>query len=199
LVALLSCALFFALGRAVGRDPDPGWMMRFEVTWVNHATDVAVALTWFGYAIVIAPICVALLLVAWRIPAWRSRVIFAIIAVLIAWQGADLFQHLFARPRRLDWVVKHETAFSYPSSHAAVATAFYALCAAFIARSTLRYKALVAGALIVLSAGILWSRLALGAHYVTDLAGGVLWGVTVVAALAAAYPINVFGRLAEHR
>jgi membrane-associated phospholipid phosphatase len=190
--ALLFFGAFWGLGSGVGRAADPAWLMSAEAAWVNHSTLIAWWLTWFGLAYALAPICVALIVVAIVRPQWRWRVAFAIVALLLAWRGADLFQHLFARPRRLDWVVKHETAFSYPSSHAAIATCFYLLLAAFAARSALPGRAVIACVLSLLAIGILWSRLALGAHYLTDIAGGVLWGTVVVAALAACWPTNVF-------
>ena len=107
--------------------------------------------------------------------------------------GADFFQHAFARPRRLDWVVKHETAFSYPSSHAAIAVGFYLLWAEFVRRSDLpsRVRGPLALLLAAVAVGILWSRLALGAHYVTDLFGGALWALAVIAAGLTAFPTKV--------
>jgi membrane-associated phospholipid phosphatase len=192
LAALVFFAAFWGLGHAVGRAPDAAWLMQPEASWVNHSTLIAWWFTWFGFAYVLVPICVVLVAIAIRYPQWRWRVAFAILALLLAWRGADLFQHLFARPRRLDWVVKHETAFSYPSSHAAIATGFYLLLAVFVARSALRGRAAIVAALCLLVLGIVWSRLALGAHYLTDVVGGTLWGVVVVAALAACWPTNVF-------
>lgn len=159
-----------------------------EASWVNHSALVAWWFTWFGYAYVLVPFCVALIGIAIIYPQWRLRAAFAIVALLLAWQGADFFQHFFARPRRLDWVVKHETAFSYPSSHAAIATGFYMLLGVF----TWRVNRVGGTLLVILGIAIIWSRLALGAHYLTDLLGGFLWGVTVVSALAAVIPINVF-------
>ena len=88
--------------------------------------------------------------------------------------------------------MKHETAFSYPSSHTAIATAFYLLLAVFVARSALRDRVWLATAPALLALGIMWSRLALGAHYLTDVVGGVLWGSAIVATLAACWPTNVF-------
>lgn len=171
--------------------------MAGEVAWVNHSTLVAWWLTWFGFAYALVPICLLLVALAWRNPAWRPRTGFAIVSLLLSWQGADAFQKFFMRPRRLDWVVKHETAYSYPSSHAAIVFGFYAVLAVFAWQSRTRYGRM-AGALIgLLGAGILWSRLALGAHYASDLAGGALWGATVVGALASVWPRNVFEGLSS--
>ena len=51
-------------------------------------------------------------------------------------------------------------------------------------------RTVVAPLLALWACGIIWSRLALGAHYVTDLIGGVLLGTTALAlatAIAAAF------------
>jgi len=191
-IALVAFLLTFALGHAVGREPDPGAMYFVETTWVNHATLIAELLTWLCYPYVLAPICVALIVVAIRTPEWRGPIAFSIFALLLAWLGADLAQRFFARPRRLDWIVKHETSFSYPSSHATIVTAFYLLWSMLIARSALPGRATVAVLLALAGFGIMWSRLALGAHYLTDIAGGVLLGVALVGTLSALWPTNVF-------
>ena len=189
-------ALFFALGKAVGHNPDPAWLLTIEASWVNHGTLIAWWLTWLGYPYVLVPLSLIAILVAIRYPQWRVRVVVSLIVLLLAWQGADFFQHFFARPRRLDWVVKHETAFGYPSSHASIAVGFYFLWALFLRQSNLKYRNVWFAVLAALSIGIMWSRLALGAHYLTDIIGGVLWGTTLIALAAALAPINVFGRLA---
>ncbi|HET9029687.1 MAG TPA: phosphatase PAP2 family protein [Candidatus Aquilonibacter sp.] len=189
---LAAFALFGGIGHFVGHRPDPDWLLTIEASWVNHSTLVAWWFTWCGYAYVLVPACLALIVLAVMRPAWRWRVAFAIVALLLAWQGADFFQHVFARPRRLDWVVKHETAFSYPSSHAAIATAFYMLLGVFAWRSRWRFGRLAGSLLVLLALTIIWSRLALGAHYLTDLIGGALWGATVVCVLGALAPMNVF-------
>ena len=191
-ITLSALVAFVFLGRGLGEAPDVPWLLAVEQTWVGHAALIAWWLTWLGYVYVLAPACLALIVVAIRFPQWRPHAIFSIIAMLLAWQGADFFQHYFARPRRLDWIVKHETAFSYPSSHAAIATAFYLLWSVFVARSHLGGRAWVALILALLGFGILWARLALGAHYFTDILGGALWGIAVVGALAALWPTNVF-------
>lgn len=189
--------MFFALGRAVGHNPDPAWLLTIEASWVNHGSLIAWWLTWFGYAYALVPACLIAIAIGIRYPQWRWRVAVSIVVLLLAWQGADFFQHVFARPRRLDWVVHHETAFGYPSSHAAIAVGFYVLWAAYAATCALRSRAWLAAALLLLALGIMWSRLALGAHYLTDVIGGALWAKGLLCLAEALTPINVFGRFAR--
>jgi membrane-associated phospholipid phosphatase len=190
---LIWLSFFLELGQYVVVHGEPAALIPIESSLLNHSSLIAWWLTWMGYAYVLGPICLALIAVAWRFPQWRLRVAFGIVVLLLCWIGADFFQHFFARPRRLDWVVKHETAFSYPSSHAAIAVGFYLLWAEIVRRSALpgRVRAPLALTLAAIAAGILWARLALGAHYVTDLLGGALWALTVIAAGVAAFPTKV--------
>ena len=93
-IALVAFALFFLLGHAVGRDPDPDWLMALEVPLVNHSTLIAWWLTWFGYAYILIPICAGLIALAIVRPRWRVRAPFAIVSLLLSWQSADFFQKL---------------------------------------------------------------------------------------------------------
>ncbi|MFZ0030778.1 MAG: phosphatase PAP2 family protein [Candidatus Cybelea sp.] len=190
LVAIVAFACFVALGRYVLANGEPAALWAWQQSLLNHATLLAWWLTWSCFPYVMIPIAVALLIVAWVAPAWRTRILFSIVMLLLCWRGADLFQHLFARPRRLDWVVKHETSFSYPSSHAAIATGFYALWGVMLYMSELprTTKAIGFALLLLFAIAICWSRLALGAHYLTDLAGGVLLAVALVSAGLAVFP-----------
>lgn len=194
LIALVAFGCFVALGMAVVRNGEPPALVPWEQSLVNHSTLIAWWLTWSCYIYVLAPIAVGLLIVAWLAPAWRGRILFSIVVLLLCWRGADFFQHLFARPRQLDWVVKHETSFSYPSSHATIATGFYGLWAVMLYGSELPLAVRrVAGfALVLLAIAICWARLALGAHYLTDLTGGALLAVALVSAVLAIAPINLF-------
>jgi len=191
--AIVAFALFILLGKQVTHYGEPAALLEIERGLLNHSSLIAWWLTWMGYAYVLGPLCLALIAVAWRFPQWRGRVAFAVAVLLAAWLGADYFQHFFARPRRADWVVKHESAFSYPSSHAAIAVGFYMLWGEIIRRSELpeRVRWYLAPVLDVVALGILWARLALGAHYLTDLAGGVLWALAVIAAGMAAASTKV--------
>ena len=194
LAAAIAASLFVTLGFDVTRSGEPATFAAWEHAMLNHGTLIAWWLTWACYPYALAPIAVALLVVAWRVPAWRTRILFSVLMLLLCWRGADLAQHYFMRPRRLDWVVKHEGAFSYPSSHAAIAAGFYGLWAAMLLTADLprRGRAVAGACLAAFAIAICWSRLALGAHYITDLVGGALLAAALVLAGVAALPVKVF-------
>jgi membrane-associated phospholipid phosphatase len=194
LVALVSWALFVLLGTYVVRNGEPAALAALQQALVNHSTLIAWWITWSCYVQVIGPIAILLLIVAYLVKTWRTRIVFSIAMLLLCWRAADFLQHYFARVRPMDWVVKHETTFSYPSSHAAIAFGFYGLWAAMIYWSDLPPGVRRVGALLlaVLTVAICWSRLALGAHYVTDLLGGALLAIGLVAAGLAVVPIAPF-------
>jgi len=197
-VAVIAFAAFYALGVAVVRNGEPAIFLGWEHALDDRSALIAWWLTWSCYIDVLAPIAIILLIVAWLAPAWRGRILFSIVMLLLCWRGADLFQHIFARPRRLDWFVKHESAFSYPSSHAAIATGFYALWGVMLYLSDLPSitRKVAAAALAIFALVICWARLSLGAHYFTDLLGGGLLAVALVSAGVAVVP-NVLRPLAR--
>jgi membrane-associated phospholipid phosphatase len=203
IACVVAAALFAWLGLNVTRNGEPAWLLPLERALEGHSALIAWWLTWSCYIYVLAPVAIILLLLAWRFPAWRGRILFSIVMLVLCWQGADFFQHMFARPRRLDWIVKHEQAFSYPSSHAAIATGFYAVWGVMLLLSELpSVTRKVAGVLLVLFAiAICWARLALGAHYVTDIIGGALLAVALVCAglaiVSAIFRGAVAGRVYE--
>jgi membrane-associated phospholipid phosphatase len=195
--AVIAFGFFLLLGMEVGRHGEPPLLLGWESGWFDHSTLLAWRLTESCYPSVLIPIGFVLLILAGALRNWRARILTTIASLLIAWRGADFFQHYFARPRPVVWVVKHEVTFSYPSSHAAIAIGFYGLWAALLYFSDLPKPVRAIGGLLlaIFAAAICWSRLALGAHYLTDIAGGVLLGLTA-AALCAAFVTAVFGPVA---
>jgi membrane-associated phospholipid phosphatase len=71
------------------------------------------------------------------------------------------------------------------------AVVVYLLWAYYLWRSPLPPWARSAGSIVLTlwALGIMWSRPALGAHYPSDVLGGVLLGVTFVAAGLAVMPV----------
>jgi membrane-associated phospholipid phosphatase len=185
-VALAATAAYVALGLYVTHHP-PLPIDLAGRAFAGHATSLALLFTescWWPALLVLGIIAV---LVAVRYPAWRGRVVFALATTLVAWQVSDGLKVAFGRPRPDYWVLIHEPTYAYSSGHAMFALLVYGLWAWFIWDSDLPrpVRVVVAPLLALWGCGVIWSRLALGAHYVTDLAGGVLLGVTALALASA--------------
>jgi membrane-associated phospholipid phosphatase len=146
------------------------------------------AVTWLGSIRVVAPLTVAGLLLALVARRWREALLLPLVAAL-SWLSVEGLKFAFARPRPpLVNARVLETSFSFPSSHATVAAAFYGVAAYFLIRGLRHDSAkIVVGimaALLVLLVGV--SRVYLGVHFPSDvLAGwmlGLLWFALIVIA-----------------
>ena len=195
-VALVAAILYVALGHAVSHGPPYGIDLAGRALAGQGpngpAPHLALLFTrsclWY-VLVVLGAVAVA---VAIRFPAWRGRVIYALPTTLITWQLSDALKVLFGRPRPEYWKLIHEPTFAYSSGHAMFAVLVYWLWAWFIWNSDLPrgVRIVVAPFLALWGCGVIWSRLALGAHYVTDLIGGILLAATalgVASAIGAAF------------
>jgi membrane-associated phospholipid phosphatase len=186
IVALAAALLCGLLGSSVSEQPPAGIDLAGRAVageW-PHIALVFTASCWWYVLVSLGILSIVLALV---VPAWRARVIFALVTTLAAWKASDVVKDLFARSRPEYWILHHETSASYPSGHAMFAVVVYGLWSYFIATSTLPQplRGVLSAAVALWGAGVIWSRLALGAHFVTDLIGGVLFGITILAAAAA--------------
>jgi len=188
-VALVCAIAYTALGLAVSHRP-PGAFDRSAEPLAGWGVPVAWVFTASCLWPVLATAGVLALALAWRSPAWRVRALFSVALTVIAWQTSDVLKNLFKRARPPYWFFHHETSFSYSSGHALFATIVYGLWAYFIVTSTLpAVLRSTLGALgIAWGLAVIWSRLALGAHYPTDLIGGVLLGLAFLGIGFAAVP-----------
>lgn len=84
----------------------------------------------------------------------------------------------FSRLRPAEWLFRQEVDFSYPSGHAVTGVAYYGgwLVLALASTLPLPLKTIVCAVLVCWALGIGWSRIALGAHHPSDVAGGMLVG-----------------------
>lgn len=198
-VALAAALLYTGLGLAVSHVPPFGIDLAGRAL-AGEAPHLALFFTESCWWPALAGWGLVAILVAIRFPVWRPRVTYAIPTMLVTWQVSDFLKNVFHRPRPEYWRLIHEPTFSYSSGHAMFAVLVYGLWAWFLWRSELpRVVRFVAAPVAALWAcGIIWSRLALGAHYVTDLIGGVLLA-TCALALAAEIHAALSRRLAHAR
>ena len=188
-VALVAGTLYAVLGISVSHRPPVGIDLAGRAL-AGKAPSLALIFTESCWWEMLAALALMAIIVAIGYPAWRARVIYAIPTTLITWQLSDVLKNVFKRPRPEYWTLIHEPTYSYSSGHAMFALMVYWLWAWFIWNSGLpdRVRALVTPLLFLWGCGVIWSRLALGAHYVTDLVGGVLLGATALALASAVAP-----------
>lgn len=170
-------AAFLILGALVSGSP-PGGLDRAAEALTNHGVKLALFFTGAGRFAIFAVLCALLLLFGVvRRPVLVPAAV-AVGALLVAWKVSDILKDAFHRTRPTDWVRIHETSFSYASGHATLALTFYGLLAYTLWRalpaSPARSAVPVVAAVWILATG--WSRLALGAHFATDVLGGYLLG-----------------------
>lgn len=179
--------MYVALGAAVSWRP-PGDVDLAAQALLGHG----LALAYVGYRSGLfqtySALCIVTIVAAIFLPRWRRRVAFAVGALLLTWIVSDRFKEFFHRPRPDHWLLAHESSPSYSSGHAANGLAFYGLWALMIWRSglPLGVRAVASTALFAWSVLIDWSRIAMGAHFATDIVGGWLLAIAVVCALRAA-------------
>lgn len=155
----------------------------------GQATAFAAFLTFTGRGPFIAIASVAAAVILWyaRVPLRIAAII--IVSQLVSQLAIEGFKNVFTRHRPDYWLIGLERGFSYPSGHASTAVTFFCSWAivAWLSSAARDAKLLIAGILVAWAAGIAWSRLALGAHYLTDVAGGLLFGIAWMCAVAAIY------------
>lgn len=93
----------------------------------------------------------------------------------------------FKRVRPENWLLKREGQSSFPSGHAATAAVTFAGIVLLLWRSSLPHELKLWATLPpgIFAVGIGWSRLALSAHYFTDVLGGYALGAAWLCATVA--------------
>ncbi len=175
--AVCAAAGFFALGYRVSHGPLL-WIDRLAIRAYGKSTQLALLFTRTGYGPFITGVIFAATCVALTVPTFLLPLV-AIVAVQLASQvAANAVKVLFRRARPGEWLGRQERSFSYPSGHATTAFAFYGGWLWLANLSTLpdAAKLALAAVLVLWIAGICWSRVALGAHYPSDVLGGALLG-----------------------
>lgn len=147
---------------------------------------VMVAITELGDAAVVVPVLLVVLVwLAWQ-RAWRAA-FYGLAAVA----GATLFAFLMKitlRQVRPAAIFAGWNAYSFPSGHATASAALYGFLVVLICREAApRARVLVTLAAVLLVGAIAFSRLYLGAHWLSDVTAGLAFGVAWVALLGIVY------------
>ena len=179
LIGLAVCC--FAGSTALGIYISHRQFTKFDVetfAFRGHATQLAIFFTRCGYWPALTAI--GFLLCASEF-AVRGQLAFGVVlsaTQLLSQGAANVMKELLHRSRPDDWLYHHELGYSFPSGHATTAVVFFGglvvLAQHLPLSPELRLAATIVPAIFV--AGMPWSRLALSAHYATDVLGGLLLG-----------------------
>ncbi len=184
--------VFFLIGRRISAAP-LGMLDERAVRLRGQATAIAVVFTKSGRSKGLTAACViavGVFLIA-RWPLWVPLVM--ILSQILSQTAVELCKGRFARTRPDYWLVGLEAGHSYPSGHATTGVVFFLGWALVAALSPLPYglKYGVVTLLTLWAAGVSWSRLALGAHYASDVLGGTIFGAGWLCVLLGILPALV--------
>ncbi|WP_417694771.1 VTT domain-containing protein [Roseibium sp.] len=185
---LASMPLFFwFIGEIAPGEP----MVRADVAILNMfdslrspiGDKLMVTITQFGDGIVVTLVAAVITAYLFARKAWRRGTGF-----LIAMAGTALFvpvvKVLLQRSRPMDLYAGAEM-LSVPSGHATLNTVLFGICAVLIAHERSRWaKAGIFSLTAIYIIAIGFSRVYLGAHWLSDVLAGLLFGTAMVAAFA---------------
>ena len=163
-------ALMLSIDRAVPATFD--WLM--------------LGLPWLGTNLTLLPIIALVSLWLWRKEGRGDLALHLVVVSLGSLIMNAVLKDAFGRPRPDLWEHRGQYAWSsYPSGHAIVCTSvFFAIAFMFFRERHWRWPFAVAAILMIV---ILYSRLYLGVHWPTDVAGGCLIGLAWLAATEYAF------------
>ena len=182
MVAFATAAICFAASLALGfyvHERPPTRLDLLAQPLRGAGTPLAAVFTALGrtYGILALALVVAASAMAMGTkPIWIATLLGS---QLLAQFVVTLLKRVFRRTRPDYWLLRFERDLSYPSGHSATAIVFFiplvalALYGHIVPENAAAPVAALFAACVV---GIPWSRLALGAHYLTDVIGGLLFG-----------------------
>jgi undecaprenyl-diphosphatase len=165
------------------------WVVAHRTGWLTSIMRVA---TWLGSAAVIIPLglIVGGWFVRWR-HQWRPLILLAA-AVIGAVALYDAVKLLVGRPRPPQTIwIGHFSAAAFPSGHATQTVAFYSVLAIILgAGRSPRVKLALWSAAAFVALVVGFSRIYLGAHWLTDVLGGyalgAFWAAVVMSVMLVA-------------
>jgi membrane-associated phospholipid phosphatase len=156
------------------------WLHRHSVDWITRCLLLITQ--------VHSLLSVTVMTLAVSAYLWIRRVRIGVLTLTLAVFGGMLLnfllKHVFVRPRpRFDNPLLNLTTYSFPSGHTMMATVFYGALCVLIAALVPKWRwralaiALVAGMILVVG----FSRIYLGAHYLSDVLAAIAEGLAWLA------------------
>lgn len=178
LVAIDAFAAFAALGLVVRRLRHSAFDLH-GARLRGRAVELAVIFTASGRTRPLTILAIAgfAIFAILRWPLWIP--VGVLLSQITSQAAIEAVKRLYGRLRPADYLVRKEYGFSFPSGHAASAVTFYATwgLVTLLSPAPLWLRVPLALCLCAWGAGVAWSRLALSAHFVTDVLGGAIFGV----------------------
>lgn len=178
-------AAFVLLGLAVASRPLGAWDARaahlraraIPLALIFTKSGRSKALT-IGYIIAVAVYAIA------HLALWVP--VLLALSQMVSQFVVEGCKTLYKRARPDYWLVGLDAGHSYPSGHAATAVITFLGWATVVAWSHVPElpKDVLIAFFALWATGVVWSRLALGAHYLSDVAGGALFGAAWLCLLA---------------
>lgn len=188
-VAAASCAFAaLLLGLLVSR-PIPPAIDRAAFALRGRGIAAALFFTLLGRWRIVIPVGLIALGVAAALHDAVTPVLTLLVAHVISQGCNSMLKRLYGRRRPDDFIGPSEPEKSYPSGHAVTAIVFYGGFTLVATRAPFSapLEILVLAGLMTCTLAIPWSRVALGAHYLTDVLGGTLFGLSWLCAALALY------------
>lgn len=185
LVALLNLGIRAASNSAVSNmDVSVATLMRESRN--APADELMTVITMMGDTVVMTALALAIL--AWLIWHKAYRAAWAAGFAIVAAKLFELAMKIgIQRARPAEFSYSGASIFSFPSGHATMAAVIFGILAVLVSHSMGRWgRAVVYALCAILVVAIAYSRLYLGAHWLSDVLAGLTFGVVMMAAFGVA-------------
>lgn len=184
LLLALSCAILFCVLtlHVLFHGPltswnNPLWYLLRSVR-SDHLQQILILVTYLGEKKILLFVWLSIFILLLKRNHWYVAMHWLVMPVLSA-SIIQIIKHCVASPRPSGLILP-PSGYSFPSGHATLSTTFYAMIAVLLSEQLPKYRRFIYTSTAVIILSVCFSRLYLGAHWLTDVCGGVLLGLMCV-------------------